>query len=180
MRDTSKWTLSLKGFLLQQIGSTISQLQSKGKDDCLALPLDNFLSIPSEAEILSVNVDWLKSRITALRDLKNVGPSIHASLSSLMELRVKENSCINKAKEVESALQVHVTSIIQLQESIKRLQVELTSQQEASSTLQTQLEGVTTKCNPLKKKIEKLESELGALSNPDFSLENFSFLTNIL
>ena len=114
MRDTSKWTLSLRGFLLQQIESIISQLQSKGKEDCLALPLDNFLSTLSEAESLSVNADWLKSHVTALRDLKKVGPSVHASLSSLCELRVKENSCINKAKEVESALLVHATSITQL------------------------------------------------------------------
>ena len=114
IRDTSKWTLSLRGFLLQQIESIISQLQSKGKEDCLALPLDNFLSTLSEAESLSVNADWLKSHVTALRDLKRVGPSVHASLSSLCELRVKENSCINKAKEVESALQVHATSITQL------------------------------------------------------------------
>nr|POE67611.1 hypothetical protein CFP56_45898 [Quercus suber] len=56
MRDTSKRTLSLKGFLLQQIGSIISQLQSKDKKDCLALPLDNFLSTPSEVESVSVNV----------------------------------------------------------------------------------------------------------------------------
>ena len=77
-------------------------------------------------------------------------------------------------------LQVHVTSITQLQESIKRRQVELTSQQEASSALQAQLEGVIAKCNSLKKEIEKLEGELGALSDPNFSLENFNFLTNIL
>ena len=104
MRDTSKWTLSLRGFLLQQIGSIIYQLQLKGKEDCLALLLDNFLSILSEAKSLSVNVGWLKSRVTALRDLKKAGPSVHASLSLLRELRVKENSCINKAKETESAL----------------------------------------------------------------------------
>ena len=104
MRDTSKWTLSLRGFLLQQIGSIIYQLQLKGKEDCLALLLDNFLSILSEAESLSVNVGWLKSRVTASRDLKKAGPFVHASLSSLRELRVKENSCINKAKETESAL----------------------------------------------------------------------------
>ena len=77
-----------------------------------------------------------------MRDLKKAGPSIHASLFSLYELRVKENSCINKAKEIESALQVHITSITQLQESISKLQAELTSQQEASSDFQTQLEGV--------------------------------------
>nr|POE96638.1 hypothetical protein CFP56_62990 [Quercus suber] len=149
MKDTSKWTLSLKAFLLQQIGSIISQLQLKGKEDCLALPLEDFLSTLSEAEGLSVNVGWLKSRVTALRDLKKAGPSIHASLSSLHELRAKENSCINKAKEAESALQA-------------------------------QLEGVTAERYSLRKEVEKLEGELGALSNLDFSLENISSLTNII
>ena len=62
----------------------------------------------------------------------------------------------------------------------QKLQVELTPQQEAISTLQTQLEGVTAECNSLRKEIEKLECELGALSDLDFSPENFSFLTNIL
>nr|POE98914.1 hypothetical protein CFP56_74867 [Quercus suber] len=91
MRDTSKWTLSLRGFLLQQIGFIISQLQSKDKEDYLALPLDNFISILSEAESLSVNVSWLKSCVTALRDLKKAGPSVHTSLSLLRKLRAKEN-----------------------------------------------------------------------------------------
>ena len=86
MRDTSKWTLSLRGFLLQQIGSIISQLQLKGKEECLALPLDNYLSTLSEAESLSVNASWLKSRVTALRDLKKARPSVHTSLSLLHEL----------------------------------------------------------------------------------------------
>ena len=114
-----------------------------------------------------------------MKDLKKVGPSVHASLSSLREFRVKETLCINKVKEAELTLQVRVTSITQLQESIKRLQVELTPQQEASSTFQTQIEGVTAEHNSLKKEIEKLEGELGALSYPDFFLENFSSLTNI-
>ena len=74
---------------------------------------------------------------------------------------------------------MRVTSITQLQESIKRLQVELTSQQEISSALQAQLKGVTAERNSLKKEIEKLKGDLGALSDLDFSLENFSFLTNI-
>ena len=108
-----------------------------------------------------------------------MGPSIHASLSSLREFRVNETLCINKVKEAELTLQARVTSITQLQESIKRLQVELTPQQEASSTLQTQIEGVTAEHNSLKKEIEKLEGELGALSDSDFFLENFSSLTNI-
>ncbi|XP_065621464.1 ubiquitin C-terminal hydrolase 12 isoform X1 [Quercus suber] len=180
MKDTNKWTLSLRGFLLGQIGFVVSQLQSKGKDNCLDLPLDDFLSILSEAEGLSVNVDWLKSRVTALRDLKKAGPSVHASLSSLRKLRDKESSCINKAKETESALEVHGTSITQLQESINRLKVELTSKQEANSALQAQLEGVTAERSSLRKEIEKLEGELGALSHPDFSFENISSLTNII
>ena len=77
-------------------------------------------------------------------------------------------------------LQVHVTSITQLLESINKLQVELSSQQEASPALQTQIEGVIIECKSLREEIEKLESKLGALSYLDFSLENFSFLTNIL
>ena len=101
MKDTSKWTPSLRSFLLQQIGSIISQLQSKGKEECLVLPLDNFLSTLSETESLRVNVGWLKSHVIALRDFKKVGPSVHTSLSSLHDLRVKENSCINKAKEAK-------------------------------------------------------------------------------
>ena len=180
MKDTRKWTLSLRGFLLKQIGFVISQLQSQGKEDCLALPLDDFLSTLSEAEGLIVNIGWLKSHVTALRDLKKAGPSVHASLSSLRELRVKENSCINKAKEIGSALEVHSASITQLQDFIKKIQVELTSQQEASSVLQTQLEGVTTERNSLRKEIKKLEGELGDLSDPDFSLESISSLTNII
>ena len=75
---------------------------------------------------------------------------------------------------------MRTASITKPQESIKRLQVELSFEQEASSAHQTQIEGVTTECSSLRKEIEKLECELGALSNPDFSLENFSFLTNIL
>ena len=58
--------------------------------------------------------------------------------------------------------------------------MELSSQQEASSALQTQLEGVIVERNSLRQEIEKLEGEPRALSNPDFSLENFSYLTNII
>ncbi|KAL4599353.1 hypothetical protein ACB092_11G120600 [Castanea dentata] len=173
MKDANKWTLSLRGFLLGQIGFVVSQLQSKGKENCLALPLDDFLSTLSEVEGLSVNVGWLKSRVTVLRDLKRAGPSIHASLSSLRELRAKESSCINKVKETVSALEVHGTSIAQLQ-------VELASKQEVSSALQAQLEDVTVERSSLRKEIEKLEGELGALSHPDFSFENIGFLTNII
>jgi len=114
MRDTRKWTLSLRGFLLQQIGSIISQLQSKDKEACLALPFDNFLSTLSKVESLSVNIGWLKSCVIALRDLKKAGPSIHTSFSLLHELRDKENLYIDEAKEAESDLQVHVASITQL------------------------------------------------------------------
>ena len=56
MKDTDKWIPSLRGFLLGQIGSIVSQLQSKGKKDCLALPLNDFFSTLSEAEGLSVKV----------------------------------------------------------------------------------------------------------------------------
>ena len=58
--------------------------------------------------------------------------------------------------------------------------MEFSFQQEASSDLQAQIEGVTVEHSSLRKEIEKLEGELEALSDPDFSLENFSFLTNIL
>ena len=114
-----------------------------------------------------------------MKDLKEVGPSVHASLSSLHELRAKESSCINKVKETESALEVHGTSITQLQESIYRLQVELTSKKGANSAFQAQLKGVTAERNSLRQEIE-LEGELGALSHPDFSFENISSLTNII
>ena len=97
-----------------------------------------------------------------------------------IELRVKENSCINIAKETKPTLQVRSTSITQLQEFINKLQAKLTSQQEASSSIQTQLEGVIVERNSLRKEIEKLEGELGALSHLDFSLENISSLTNII
>ena len=70
MKDTDKWTQSLRGFLLGKIGFIVSQLQSKGKKDCLAFPFDDFLSTLGEAKGLSVNVGWLKSHATALRDLK--------------------------------------------------------------------------------------------------------------
>ena len=58
--------------------------------------------------------------------------------------------------------------------------MELTSQQKASSALQTQLEGLTAKRNSLRKEVEMLEGKLGALSSPEFSLENISSLTNII
>ena len=77
-------------------------------------------------------------------------------------------------------LQVHVTSITQLQESIKKTSGGINIPTRSKFYLQAQLEGVIAKCNSLKKEIEKLEGELGALSDPNFSLENFNFLTNIL
>ena len=58
--------------------------------------------------------------------------------------------------------------------------MELKSQQEASFALQAQLEGVIAERNSLRKEVEKLESKLGALSDPDFSLKNISSLTNII
>ena len=58
--------------------------------------------------------------------------------------------------------------------------MELTSKQEVSFAFQAQLEGVIAEHNSLRKKIEKLEGELGALSHPDFSFENISYLTNII
>ena len=115
-----------------------------------------------------------------MRDLKRAGPSIHASLSSLHELRAKESSYINKVKETKSTLEVHGTSITQLQESINRHQVELTSKQEVSFAFQAQLEGVIAEHSSLRKKIEKLEGELGALSHLDFSFENINSLINII
>jgi len=56
----------------------------------------------------------------------------------------------------------------------------LSSKQEASSALQTQLEGVVVKQNSLDKEIEKLEAELGALRHPYFSLKNISALKDII
>ncbi|XP_030959061.1 zinc finger BED domain-containing protein RICESLEEPER 1-like [Quercus lobata] len=106
MKDTDKWTPSLRGFLLGQIRSIVSQLQSKGKKDFLALPLNDFFSTLSEVEGLRVKVNWLKSRVIASRDLKRAGPSIHASLSSLHELRAKESSYVNKVKETKSTLEI--------------------------------------------------------------------------
>ena len=84
-----------------------------------------------------------------MRDLKKAGPSVHTSLSLLHELKVKENLCIDKVKEAELVLHVCTASITQ--QSIKRLQVELSSQQEASSALRTQIEGVIAERSSLRK-----------------------------
>ena len=95
-------------------------------------------------------------------------------------MRANRISCINKTKETSLAIEAHSTSITQLQESIVKLQEELSSKQEANSTLQTQLEGVSAEQSFLDKEIEKLEGELGALSHPDFSLNNTSTLTYMI
>ena len=89
----------------------MSQLQSKGKEDSLTLSFDEFISTLGDDESIGFNVKWLNSRVIALRGLKRAGPSIHASLSLLQELRVKRTSCINKAKETKSAIKPHSTSI---------------------------------------------------------------------
>ena len=83
MGDTDRWTLSLKGFMLGQTGFVVSQLQSKGKKDSLTLSFDELIFTIGDAEGKGFNVEWLKNRVIALRDLKEVGPSIHASLSLL-------------------------------------------------------------------------------------------------
>lgn len=129
---------------------------------------------------MGFNVGWLKSRLIALRDLKKAGPSVHASLTLLQQLRVKRISCINKAKETKSAAKADNTLITQLQESKAKLQEDLSSKQEASFSLQTQLEGVAVEQRSLDKEIEKFEGELGALSHLDFSLENISTVADII
>ena len=78
------------------------------------------------------------------------------------------------------AIKAHNTSITQLQESITKLQEDLLSKQKASSAIQTQLEGAAAEQSSLDKEIEKLEGELGALSHPNFSLENISALADII
>ena len=111
MGDTDKWTLPLKSFMLEWIGFVMSQLQSQGKEDSLTLSVDEFLSTLGDDESIGFNVKWLNSHVIALRGLKRAGPSIHASLSLLQELRVKRTSCINKAKETKLAIEPHSTSI---------------------------------------------------------------------
>ena len=115
-----------------------------------------------------------------LRDLKKVGHFVHASFSSLQQLRVKRNSCINKVDETKLAMKACIASITQLQEFITKLQRDLSFTQEDYSVLQTQLEGVKAEHDSFDEEIKKLESELGALSHPDFSLENINSLTNII
>nr|POE50391.1 hypothetical protein CFP56_35564 [Quercus suber] len=132
---------------------TIKKPRSKGKEDSLTLSFDEFLSTLGNAKSRGFNVKWLKSRVIALRDLKRAGPSIHASLSLLQELRVKRTSCINKVKKTKSAIEAHSTSITQLQECITKVQEDLSSKQEASSTLQTQLKGIEVEQDSLNKEI---------------------------
>ena len=119
--DTNKWTLSLRSFMLRQVGFVVSQLQSKGKEDNVTLSFDELLSTLGDAEGIGFNVGWLKSRVIALRDLKKAGPSVCASLSSLHQLRANKISCINKTKETRSAIEAHSTLTTQLQESIVKL-----------------------------------------------------------
>ena len=142
VRDTEKWTLSLRSFMLGRIGLVISQLKSKGKMNNLTLSFDELLSTLGDAKGIGFNVEWLKSRVIALRDLMKAWPSIRASLSLLHQLRPNRISCISKAKETRSAIEAHNTSITKLQESIVKLQKEFSSKQEANSALQTWLEGV--------------------------------------
>ena len=146
--------------MLGRIGFVVSQLQSKGKEDSLTLSFDELLSTLGDVEGMSFNIEQLKSRV--------------------ITLRAKRISCVNKAKETKSTIEVHNTLITLLQESMVKLQEDLSSVQEANSTLQTQLEGVTTEQSSLDKAIEKLECELGALSHLDFSLDNISTLIDIV
>ena len=101
-------------FMLEHIGLVVSQLQSKGKEDHHTLPFKDILSALAEANGMGFHVGWLVSRVTTLRDLQKVGPTIHASLSSLQQLRAKRDSSINKANETKSAMEARITSIANL------------------------------------------------------------------
>ena len=114
MGDIDKWTLPLRSFMLERIRFVLSQLQFKGKEDSLTFSFDEFLSTLGDAESMSFNVKWLKSCVIALRDLKRAGPSVHASLSLLQQLRIKRTLCINKVEETKLAIKTHITSITQL------------------------------------------------------------------
>ena len=83
MRDTDKWTVPLKSFMLECIGFVVSQLQSKGEEDHLTLSFDELLSTLTEVDGMGFNVEWLKSHVMTLRDLKKARPFVHAFLSSL-------------------------------------------------------------------------------------------------
>ena len=77
-------------------------------------------------------------------------------------------------------MEAHNTLITYIQESIVKLQDDLSSTQEVDSALQTQLEGVTVEQSSLDKEMEKSEGGLGVLSNLYFSFENINTLTNIV
>ena len=107
MRDIDKWILLLRSFMLEHIVFVMSQLQSKGKEDHLTLFFDEFLSTLIEVDGMGFNVEWLVSCVMTLIDLKKAGPSVHASLFLLQQLRVKRNSCINKVEKTKSTMEVH-------------------------------------------------------------------------
>ena len=56
MKDTNKWTLILRSFMLEHIGFVMSQLQSKDKVDHLTLSFDELLSTLTEADGVGSNV----------------------------------------------------------------------------------------------------------------------------
>ena len=73
MGDTEKWTLPLRSFMLERIRFVLSQLQSKGKEDNQTLSFDEFLSTLGDVKSMGFNVEWLKSRVIILIDLKGQG-----------------------------------------------------------------------------------------------------------
>ena len=99
---------------MEHIVFIMSQLQSKGKEDHLTLFFDEFLSTLIEVDGMGFNVEWLVSCVMTLIDLKKAGPSVHASLSLLQQLRIKRTLCINKVEETKLAIKTHITSITQL------------------------------------------------------------------
>nr|POF22755.1 hypothetical protein CFP56_09732 [Quercus suber] len=153
---------------------------TKSKEDHLTLPFKNILSTLTEANGMGFNVGWLVSRVITLRDLQKIGPFVHASLSLLQLLRVKRDSCINKAEETKKTMEARIASIAKFQESITKLQGDLSSAQEDYSAFRTQLEGVKAEQGSFDKEIEKLESKLGTVSHPDFSFENINALKDII
>ena len=112
------------------IGFVISQLQTKGKKDSLTLSFNEFLFTLGDAKSMGLNVEWHKSRAITVRDLKRAGSSVHASLSLLQQLRAKRILCINNAEEKKLTIEAHNTLITQFQESITKLQKDLSSKQE--------------------------------------------------
>lgn len=77
-------------------------------------------------------------------------------------------------------MEARIASIAKFQESITKLQGCLSSAQEDYFALQTLLEGVKAEQGSFDKEVEKLESELGTLSHPDFSFENINSLIDII